>query len=401
MNKKREIAAITLVFLVFIAGFTITYIYVNTRLTENSVRIVRAQGSVLSHEIASLPQGIRLITQEEFMEAMEEEARELTDEAFRLAIERDFNPDSTAPEFVVNDAVIHDALDEMLEFGDDDAIYEREGSSDRIYNVLFLGDDARIHQNRGRSDTIILISCNLDTRIISLTSFMRDILVPASLSGTNWNRINSMHAMGGPGRTINLLNDLFSLDIQRYAVVRFSGVFTLVDALDGLELYLTADEAAVINRIFPDFESVSAGNNLLNGRQVLAYSRMRVIDNDRARTQRQRNVLRSILTKIMDTRNLGDIFTIATFALEHVETNVPLGEIITICFEMLTSNIPVIEELRIPVDGSFNHAQYNGAYILTIDFNENTKALHEFIYDSAIGVEAPNLTLPGMDQPEI
>ena len=392
MNTKRTIVVTATVLLGIFTGFAIAYSYINARLTANSVRIVRAHDGIFNHAIAPFPEGIEILTDEEFIMAMERETGELTDEEFRQAIERDFNPDTTAAGFG-----IHDELEEVVLFRGDDAIFEREEISSRIMNFLFIGDDARIDQDRGRSDTVILISYNRDSRIIYLTSFMRDILVPTNLSGSYWGRINIMNAIGGPGRTTNVLNNIFSLDIQRYAAVRFPGVFALVDDLEGLELNLTENEAMMINRIFPDFDAVSAGNNLLNGRQVLAYSRMRVIDNDLVRTQRQRNVLISFLNKVLDTRNIGDIFSIAAFMLEHVETNVPLEELIIIGLELFSGPRPLVRELRIPINGSFNHALYNDAHILTIDFRENITALHEAIYGSADDVDIPELT---ENQPE-
>ena len=399
--KKRVITVFSIFSLVLITGFAIVYNYIDSRLTGNSVGIVRAEEGMLNRPIAPLPEGIQIITEEEFIMFMEGEAIDLTDEEMREAIDRDFNQGALSPGFIEEGFITGNVIDEIAALMYMDSIYEREEISDRIINILFLGDDARIHQSRGRSDTMILISYNRDTRVLSLTSFMRDILVPISLTSSYWNRINTMHAVGGPGRAINLINNIFSLDIQRYAVVRFTGVFMLVDALGGLYLYLRAEEAVVVNRIFPDFDPVSAGYNLLNGRQVLAYSRMRVIDHDLARTQRQRNVLRALLDKVLDTQNISDIFTIATFALDHVETNILLDEVVSIGLDLFTGPRPIVEELRIPIDGSFNHARFNGANILTIDFEKNITALHESIYNSADGVWIPDFPLPNLDRPAI
>jgi len=384
LNKKKLLISIITIILAVFSALLIIYFILEARLRENSVGIISDNDDVFNREFAALPEGIQILTDEEFMLAMEEETREITDEEFRAEIEREF--ETTIPAFSVNNP---DRFD--------DAIFFRDDISPRIYNILFLGDDARIDEDRGRSDSIILISFNRDTRVIKLTSFMRDTLVPMNLDALFWNRINILHAMGGPGRIINLLNSLFSLDIQRYAIVRFSGVFALVDALDGLVLDLTREEAALLNRIFPDYDPVSAGYNLLNGRQVLAYSRIRVLDNDLVRTQRQRYVLTSILDRILDTRSMSDIFTIATFALDHVETNVPLSEILMIGLELFTGSRPIIDELRIPIDGSFNHAIFYGAYILTIDFEENIKMLHDFLYGTSEGVRIPVFAFPEMD----
>ena len=389
MIKKRTLVVIFSVFLVLAAGVVFTYRYFDRRLTDNSIGIVVPEDDVFNQEIAPLPEGIQILTQEEFLAAMELEAVELTDEEFRQAIEREFAPDNT-----------DGALGVTSLFLANDSIFQRVAISDRILNVLFIGDDARIDEDRGRSDSLVLISYNRDTRVITLTSFMRDILVPTGIREIYWNRINVLHAIGGPGRIINLINNLFSLDIQQYAVVRFTGVFMLVDALGGLEMYLTHEEAALINRIFPDYDPVFAGDNLLDGRQVLAYSRMRIIDNDLARTQRQRNVLSNILYKLLDTSSIGDIFTIVSFALDHVETNIPLTELITIGVDLFSGPRPVIEELRIPIDEGFDNAIFLGAYILTINFEDNIKALHETIYGSSEGVRIPSFTLPVMDEPE-
>jgi LCP family protein required for cell wall assembly len=394
MYRTRFFLTIFIFFLVFAGGLIIIYNYLNTRLTGNSISVVRAMEGVFSDRIEAMPSEIEIITHEEFMMAMEENERELTDEELRLAIERVFNPDNVTTEFAAQDA-----FDKLLEFGSTDDIFERDAISDRIYNLLLIGDDARIHEDRGRSDSMILISYNRDTRIIHMTSFVRDILVPINVRGSAWNRLNSLHATGGPGRTINTVNRLFSLDIQRYVVIRFSGVFELVDALGGLELTLTAAEATLINRIFPDFDPVYEGLNILNGRQTLAYTRIRILDNDFVRTQRQRNVLKSTLNTVLDASSIIDIFTLAAFMLNHVETNVPLDEVITLGLELFTGSRPVVEELRIPITGSFNSGLYYDAYIFAIDFTRNITALHEFVYSCTHGVNYPNFVLPDEIQP--
>ena len=395
--KKRTLIVLSTVLLTLLCALIIILIYYEIRLTENSVRIINAEASIFNQEIGPLPEGIEFITQEDFLLAMEDEFREMTDEEFRESIEREFIPRPPA----IRENITWDDLDRLLNYESDDSIYRRDDISDRIYNVLFMGDDARIDQDRGRTDTIILISFNRDTRVISLTSFMRDMLVPNNLNSDFWNRINFIYSVGGPGRTINLINSIFSLDIQRYAVVRFSGVFALVDALGGLDLDLTADEAALLTRIFPDFDSLSEGYNLLNGRQILAYSRIRILDNDLVRTQRQRYVLMSLLYKILDTRNIGEVFTIANFMLDHVETNVSLTELIPLGLELFAGSRPQVEELRIPIDDSFNHGIFHGAYILTVDFEDNIRALHEFIYGTAEDVNIPVLIIPEMDRIEL
>ena len=292
-----------------------------------------------------------------------------------------------------DDPNVWDRWEDELEFDfvheGDDYIFERDEISARIFNVLILGDDARQHEARGRADAIMLASFHRDTQQIQFTSFMRDMFVPMTLAGDRWFRINHIHAEGGPGRMINFMNNIFSLDIQYYVVLRFDSIFVLVDILGGLELELTAAEAAAINNVFTRYEPVSEGVNLLNGRQVLFFSRLRVIDSDFARTARQRYVMTAVLDRVLTTRSFREIASLANFALNHVETNIPLSTIISLAHELFMGDPPTISELRIPVDGGFERVVYRGANVLDIDFRMNIAAVHRFIFGTTAGARFP------------
>ena len=397
MSLKRFLILTSTVLVVLVAGVFITYQYFSSRLSQNNVAIVKAQDDAFNAELPALPADVEIISDEEYMQAMEVEVEQETDDEFRKYIENEFEQAVGGITVQANETVaVEDA-----EFENDDEIFERVEITDRIYNVLLLGDDARINQPRARSDTMILVSYNRDTRTVYLTSFMRDMLVPTSLSGGSWNRINAIYPAGGPGRAINVVNNLFSLDTQRYAIVRFSSVFALVDQLDGLDLNLRADEAAVINRIFPEYDTMKEGLNHMNGRQVLAYARMRKVDatGDFNRTLRQRYVIRAALDKVLETKKIGDLLALANFALDNIETNVPLDEILTLGYELFSGSRPVVEELRLPVDGSYSFARYNAAFVITFDFRKNITSLHEFIYGGAAGVRIPSFNRPAMDPP--
>ena len=400
MNLKRWLIVISTFVFVFLVGLLISYQYLSYKLNENSVAVVDTPEDAFVDEFEVVPEDLEIITEEEYNQGNDVELEEETDEEMRKAIEEEYKRITEEQEAAAAAAaaIAEEAGDE-IDFESDDSIYRRADITDRIYNVLLIGDDARIHEPRGRSDTMILVTFDRDARTICLTSFMRDMLVPTALDGGSWNRINSMYRTGGPGRAINVMNNLFSLDIQRYIVVRFASVFALVDLLDGMELTLKAKEANVISNIFPEFGRVSEGPNLLNGRQVLAYSRMRKIDSDLNRTERQRYVVRTTMEKVLETRNIGELLTLAGFALENIETNIPLDEIITLGYELFTGDRPTVKEMRIPIDNSFSYGRYYGASILTIDFARNIKALHEFAYGSSAGVRIPNFTRPALDPP--
>ena len=439
--KKRLIILFSVI-LVLIVGFTVAYSYIDARLTANSVAIVEAGDGAFDEEFDFAPdEGLEIISEEEYYRVVEEEDAEITDEEFREAIEDEYLQASGETSSQASSQESSQASGESSdvtskyatlllaesakganlaadgtgdggdegdegdggdgsvgdedEAGEDELIFERVEISDRVYTVLLMGDDARIHEPRGRSDTMILVSYNRDTHVVYIASFMRDMLIPNNAAtGGNWNRINRLYADGGPGKAINTLNQLFSLDIQRYAVVRFSSVFALVDQLGGLDIDLKKNEAGVVSRIFPEFGVVTEGYNHLNGRQTLAYARMRQIDNDFNRTARQRNVLRTTIAKLFESKNIGDIVTLANFAFDQVETNVPLDELLTISYEVFTRGMPEIVEFRMPIDGSYQHATYYGASVLLIDFPKNIRAMHETLFGSSEGVKIAQFRRP-------
>ena len=429
MSIKRLLITISTIILLFVAGIIVSYNVLAARLAANNAAIVKDEEGVLSMEIDTSPdkEGLVIISEDEYNRADDDADKDITDEEFKQAVENEYlqivgaaggEQNVPAGALALESGPVVAGNAENGENGDagsgtnfgfgagkgandiGDDIYERVEINDRIYNILLMGDDARINEPRARSDSIILISYNRDTNNVSLTSFSRDMLVPTTVSGRPWNRINRIYGDGGPGRAINMINYIFTLDLQRYAIVRFASVFELVDQLGGLDLELKQNEAATISRIFPEYGAVKEGLNHLNGRQVLAYARMRKIDSELQRTARQRYVLRVAIEKVMDSKKISDLSTLASFALEHVDTNIPLNEIITIAYELFTRGRPTINELRLPIDNSFSYATYYGANILLFDFPTNVKALHEFIYGSADGVVITHFRKPPNMGPE-
>ena len=374
--SKRQRAFLVSGCAVFVlaATFAGTFLFLDYRITKGSVGIVPDDGSFES-EVAPMPE-IEPISEDERNDLDEDE---LTDEEERQAIEDEFE-------------ALNGYVDGVFRF--EDQIIERVEISGDVYNILIFGDDARINQPRGRSDAIILASVNRVTNEITLTSVIRSTFVPQRIGGDSWDRINMIYAAGGPGRAVNVFNYLFSLDVQRYVVLRFSSVFALVDRLGGLELELTAAEARAVNRIFPEFDPLEKGMNLMNGRQVLAYSRLRALDSDFVRVTRQRQVISAAINRVLEEGNFGDVLTLLSFGLDHVETNIPLAELITLTFEVFSGGKPEISELRIPVGRSYYEGLFGIQPVLVINFGMNIRAIHNQIYGNSQGVRVPAFVNP-------
>ena len=122
----------------------------------------------------------------------------------------------------------------------------------------------------------------------------------------------------------------------------------------------------------------------MTGEQALAYARLRAIDNDYERTARQRRVLLAIARKVK-TLSFGDLTRLIATCLNYVETDLTLADIITLARAGLGADLDAIEELRLPVDGTYTSGKMpeNGLWVIQPDFEANAQALHAFIYGTA------------------
>lgn len=251
-----------------------------------------------------------------------------------------------------------------------------------VTNILLIGSDSRTSEVKGHSDSMILLSIDRDHQKIKMTSIMRDIYVP-NITETYSDRINTAYLVGGADLMLATINKNFDMQIDQYAIVNFQMFEEVVDKLGGVTLSVTQQEAKEMNNHIEGSENfVSAGEDqLLNGVQALAYARIRKgVGDDYARTDRQREVLGQIINECKDL-NVFQITEIMQTVLPYVTTNISKTEILGYAVEAGTLMNYEQEDLRLPVDGAFEETYINGMSVLKVDFEKNTEALHDFIYE--------------------
>ena len=253
-----------------------------------------------------------------------------------------------------------------------DPIIRKEPIDPDIENILVIGIDGADIDNEGhRSDTMLIVSINRKTREARLVSVMRDIWTYFP-NRHSWNKINASYAFGGPGQTVNILNEGFGLDIQEYIVMDFSGYKEVIDILGGVTIKLSADEAGKVPGIS------GAGTYTLTGEQALAYSRIRKIDSDFVRVQRQRNVLLALF-KEMREKDPVTQYNLAVDALEFMRSNIPATDITGRFLSLAVQIDSSMDQMTIPGKGMYK--VHDGAtWYMSIKWEEQTEALHEFLY---------------------
>lgn len=277
------------------------------------------------------------------------------------------------------------------------------GLDESWMNILLLGSDARTSDESSRTDTMIICSINTRNGEVKLTSILRDVAVEfddiGQYNGTY--RLNAANYFGGPQLAMKTINECFGMNIQYYAMVDFTSFAIIAEKLGGVELTISQEEMEHINlnakkqakqawRAGIDETELAATNVLLetygenthlNGRQALAYARIRKIDSDISRAERQRKVLVALMDKVK-TRNAQDIMSMAFSMFGYIETNLSVDQIISVASSVITSNLSEVEQFRLPVNDSFvQETRREQSMLYDCDWNLNTQQLYSFIYN--------------------
>ena len=264
---------------------------------------------------------------------------------------------------------------------------ETEGLSDEWWNVLLLGCDSYTKNDYQRTDSMIIVSINAAKGQVKLTSLMRDTWIP--VPGSKGHRkLTELCAVGGPELTIRAINESFGMNISDYALISMEGMAEIIDLIGGLDLDVTEEERKALNKGLFDLSPLSGMEPLeqsgegvhLNGNQATAFARIRKIDSDYVRTERQRTVLLAIADKIKNGASAGTLLTIVTTLMGYVDTNLSLTEIMTIASVGMKLDLSTVEQYRVPVDGTFDSGTFNGVWCIKPNFEKNTNLLHSFIY---------------------
>lgn len=268
-------------------------------------------------------------------------------------------------------------------------------------NILLLGTDERTLSESARTDAMLICSINRNTGEVKLSSIMRDLAIEytdiGEYNGTY--RINAANYFGGPNLAMRTINEKFGMNIQYYVLVNFFGFQKIAQRVGGVEIDITEAEKDKINKMIvqqakfayregideSDQENVyleTYGENThLNGRQTLAYARIRKLTGgDAMRTERQRLVLEKLLQKV---KNL-DAIQLAALAkdmIDQVKTNLPFEDLFTIAMQVCGNGIGSVKSIRLPISGSYKEEVRNEQSMLyDCDFQANALELYNFIY---------------------
>ncbi|GAA0862699.1 LCP family protein [Paraclostridium tenue] len=260
--------------------------------------------------------------------------------------------------------------------------------NEKSMNIALFGLDRRSKEEKSRSDSIMVANINFETKTINLVSILRDTLV--DIKGHGRDKLNHSYAYGGAELSMETINSNFELDINKYVSVDFFSLAKVIDIIGGVDIDLKDYEANQINQNLNEINNIEklpagtdyiqgSGLKTLNGRQAVAYCRIRKVGNgDYERTQRQRNVLKAILVKY-EKLDSGKRFEVSMEMMSQVTTNIPINDIKELQSKILNDKDFTINQHMIPFEGSFETKIIDKKWVIDANMPENIKKIHEYL----------------------
>lgn len=256
---------------------------------------------------------------------------------------------------------------------------DMEDQGKEIVNIMLVGQDARPGEPAQRSDSMILMTFNRKTGEVILTSFLRDQYVP--IPGFGNTKLCHAYSYGGMTLLNKTLETQYGVQIDGNVTFNFEGFEKIIDMLGGVEITLTQREAKALNDLVAGKWSLKEGKQTLTGLQALRYSRLRHIDSDFQRTERQRKVIMSVIEAYKNC-SMSEMLEILEETMPLITTNIPKTDIYSYAFNLF----PMLSGARMktqqmPAAGTFQSGliKVSEGYMASCQFNIDFAANREIL----------------------
>jgi len=194
-------------------------------------------------------------------------------------------------------------------------------------NLLVLGLD----EYEERADSIVLMNYSPDAVKLNILSIARDTRVFVNGKPV---KINSLMAIGGEQKMIDMVEEITGLNINYYITLNFEGFRKIVDTLGGVRVNVP------FNMNYDDPTQnlhihLKKGVQVLNGREAEQYVRFRKGNNDNqgysdgdlGRIKAQQEFIKSFIEQKLNLKYVSKIDDIYFILRKYMRTNIKLGDI--------------------------------------------------------------------------
>lgn len=260
-------------------------------------------------------------------------------------------------------------------------------SDDGYWTIAVFGVDSRDGSlGKGAlSDVEMICSIDKKTGEIRLVSVFRDSYLRIDNDDT-YHKINEAYFKGGHQQAVEALEQNLDIKIDDYATFNWKAVVDAINVLDGVDIEITDREFAYINGFITEtvnstgvgsYQLDHSGMNHLDGVQAVAYARLRLMDTDFNRTERQRKVLNLAMEKAK-AADFNTLKTLIGTVFPQISTSVGVDDLVMMAKDARkyyigqTSGFPFAHvEMKI---GKMD-------CVIPATLESNVIQLHSFLYD--------------------
>lgn len=261
-------------------------------------------------------------------------------------------------------------------------------SSRNIMNILLIGED--YVDGSSRSDATILISIDRKAKKITLTSILRDSYSYMNIKGQDrFDKTNHAYAWGGAEKLVEVVSDNYKIRIDHYAVIDFESFVTAVDEIGGVHVNVTQAEADYMNRT-SGVDTYKSGTNVkLSGKEALYFARIRKLDGEPERTERQRRLIKAYLNEV-GKLSVEEAQNALLSIMPYVSTDCDELELITLASDAMTENWIGFEIISQVAPDTANRKSFSGYKTYTgnldiwiVDYVKAAQELQNSVYGNS------------------
>lgn len=254
-----------------------------------------------------------------------------------------------------------------------------------IWNIAVFGVDSRDGNTKNAlADVQMICSIDRSTGEIKLVSVYRDTYLKIDSEGT-YHKINEAYFKGGHKQAVAALEENLDIRIDDYATFNWKSVAEAINILGGIDLEITQAEFEFINGFITEtvnstgigsVQLTKPGMNHLDGVQAVAYSRLRLMDTDFQRTERQRKVVQLALDKAKQADG-STLASLATYLIPQISTSVGADDVLPLVKDIKKFHIG--ETAGFPFSRQTMRVDKRDCVVPTT-LESNVILLHQFLY---------------------
>jgi len=266
----------------------------------------------------------------------------------------------------------------------------REKMEKGYWTIAVFGLDSRDSSTGAgnQSDVIMIANVDRKTGEIKLASVFRDTYLNVN-ERNSYNKINAAYAEGGAKQALKALNKNLDLNITHYVSFNWGAVATGINILGGVDIDISKSEFYYINAFITEtvkgtgigsVQLKKPGLHHLDGVQAVAYGRLRLMDSDYARVERQRIVIKQAFEQAKKA-DIATLNNLVTKMSEMCETNIDTNEVLAMAANITKYHLG--ETMGFPAargEARVKIGKNNLSCVIPQTLVSNVSSLHNFLF---------------------